>query len=261
MSAATIETAALRDGRRSPLRTSRFVAESGLRIEAKGGGRRPRMAALSVAIIMTCTALFVVIYLHSTHLVAVIAVTQEISQGDLVQASDLRQVDLAPATGVRTVPVSAAQQVIGRPAAVTLLPGTLLSPEEIGGAQRISKHDAVVGVELKPGMLPASGLTDGEHVLVVLTGPVGAAVSSGSNQSSSGSAGSSDGSSESGSSSASSSPTVITTATVVGINENPDGSGSGDLAASVEVPASDAPLVADSSAAGQVALVQIGGQT
>jgi hypothetical protein len=262
MTTTATRTAAIGKGRRPSLRTNRSVGEPQLRIEPKGAGRRPRMAALSVAIIMACTALFVVIYLHSTHLVAVIGVTQEISQGNLVEASDLRQVDLTATSGVQTVPVSAAQQVIGRPAAVTLLPGTLLTPEEIGGSRRISSNEAVVGVQLKPGMFPASGLINGEDVLVVLTGPVGSAVSGGGDQNSSGSGSSpnSDGSSGSGSSSTSTAPTVISTATVVGVNDNPDGSGSGDITASVEVRASDAPLVADSSAAGQVALVQIGGQ-
>jgi len=216
-----------------------------LRLAPNGSGRRPAMAVMSIAVVATCSALFALIYVHSSRLVSVIAVTHQITQGELIEASDLRQVDVALAGGVTAVPVSDAAQVIGRPASVTLLVGALLSPADVGGAQELASGQSVVGVDLKPGMLPASGVQPGEPVLVVLTGPTGSPVTSdgGTNQS---------GKSATGGQS-------VVAASVVGVNDAPDDSGAGDVVVSVEVPVTSASLIAGWSAAGQAALVQIGG--
>jgi len=240
-----------------------------LRVVPRRPGRRPVMAVASIALIATCCAVFALIYLHSTRLVAVIGVSRVIPQGQSVEAVDLRQVDISSASGVNEIPVTAAQEVIGRPAAVTLFAGTLLSPSDIGGGQKLLSTQAIVGVDLKPGMLPASGVTPGESVLVVLTGPAGSPVSTDEQPDSTGSASSTTtttlaaGSSSSNAteSTESTDPTVITNATVVGVNSDPDDSGTGDITVSVEVPAGQAPLIADASAAGQAALVQVGGSS
>jgi hypothetical protein len=264
-------------GTRLPSSQLRGSAEgSNLRITSKSAGRRPVMLVVSVVTVVTCSTLFALIYLHSSRLVAVIGVTRLVPQGQTVQSIDLRQIDISLAAGVELIPVSSADQVIGRRAAVTLLAGTLLSPLDVGGSHLLPSNQAIVGIDLKPGMLPAEGVEAGESVAVVLTGPAGTAVSdengSGSYASGVSSAGStttttttdSNGSIDqpdvSGSTS-SADPVVISSATVVAVNTNPDDSGAGDVVVSVEVPATVAPLVADSSAAGQAALVQIGGST
>jgi hypothetical protein len=259
-------------GPRLPSSQMKMTAGGGrLRISPKTGRRRPVMVVASVVVVATCSTLFAMIYLHSSRLVAVIGVTRLVPQGQLVQAADLRQIDISLVVGVDLVPVSSARQVIGQRAAVTLLAGTLLSPSDIGGSKRLSSSQAVVGVDLKPGMLPAEGVEPGEHVLVVLTGPAGSAISAEDESSPSDSATSTtvtpSGSTatsqpeDSGSngSSESTAPSVISSAIVVAVDTNPDDSGTGDVVVSVEVPTALAPIVADSSAAGQAALVQIGG--
>jgi hypothetical protein len=224
----------------NPIRRGRpTTSGSELRIAVKGGFRRPIMALGSVAVIATFSALFAVIYIHSSKLVAVIGVARQVPQGQLVQADDLRQVDVSIANGIQVVPLSQASLVIGKPASVTLLSGTLLSPSDLGGLQNMQSGQAVVGVDLKPGMFPASGVVPGEAVIVVLTGPAGTPVSAAA-----GSTGSSG---------------VISSASVVGVDNSPDGSSDGDVVVSVEVPSNVAPLIADASAAGQAALIQVGG--
>lgn len=246
-------------------RRSSKQTEPHLRLVPGRSGRRPALAALSVAVIVMSSALFALIYVHATHLVAAIGVVRNISQGETMKASDFRQVDVAFGTGIDIVPVSSAGAVFGKPAAVPLLAGALLIPGDIGVSRPLSSKEAIVGVDLKPGMFPANGLNTGEHVLVVLTGPAGSPVSSGNDDSdgngqSSGSP-TSDTSQSSSGSTVSNSPSVIAKATIVGVETNPDDSGSGDLAASLDVSSSVAPLIADSSVEGQVALVQIGGTT
>jgi hypothetical protein len=207
------------------------------------------MAVMSVAVVATCAALFALIYVHSTHLVAVVGITRQIPQGQIVEVSDLRQVDISISAGVDVVPVADASEVIGKQASVTLLAGTLITPSDVGATQELPVDRAIVGIDLKPGMMPAAGVEEGETVLVVLTAPAGTGISTGRSSNSdsvNGEPGAAD---------------VIATATVVGVDNSPNDSGSGDAVVSVDVPLAEAPLVADSSAAGQAALVLVGGPT
>jgi hypothetical protein len=212
------------------------------------------MAVMSVVVVATCAALFAVIYVHSSRLVAVIGVARQVPQGQTVLVGDLRQVDVSMAGGIEVIPVADASEVIGKSASVTLLAGTLLTPSDLGGAQALPPGQAIVGVDLKPGMMPA-GVEAGETVLVVLTTPAGTPISSEPSSSEPNSSRSHQTSSDV----QAGGPNVIATATVIGVDNSPNDSGSGDTVVSVDVPLAEAPVVADSSAAGQAALVLVGG--
>jgi hypothetical protein len=209
------------------------------------------MAVASLVVVVTCAALFAVIYVHSSRLVAVIGVARQVPQGQIVEVTDLRQVDVSLAGGVDVVPVADASEVIGKQASVTLLAGTLLSPSDVGTTRKLPAGQAIVGVDLKPGMMPAGGVVAGETVLVVLTTPAGTALSGATSSATSGSGGPR--------SASSGQKAVIATATVIGVDNSPNDGGSGDAVVSLDVPLAEAPLVADSSATGQAALVLVGG--
>ena len=213
------------------------------------------MAVASLSLVVTCAATFTLLYLRSMKSVAVIGVAREVPEGQSVEAVDLKQVNVSLSSGLDTIPVSQASAVLGRRASVTLVAGTVLAPSELGATDELRAGEAIVGVDLKPGMLPASGVAPGQTVQVLLTGPSGSPVTGESPTS--GDSGSA--SQESEGSSASLSADVITNALVVGVDDEPDDSGSGDVVVSVEVPEDDAPLVADASAASQAALVEVGG--
>ena len=211
--------------------------------------RRPVLAVGSVALVAASTALFALIYTHSLRPSPVIEVARPVSEGQLLTSSDIREAQIGDAGGLALVPYADESQVLGRPAAVSLVTGVLLSPGDLGAPVTLAAGDAVVGIDLKPGMLPASGVGPGETVMVVLTEPSGSPVST---QTSDGAGASGGGGSET-----SISPTVIGTATVVDVDDLPDGSPDGDVVVSVELPSDVAPVVADASAAGQAALVEI----
>jgi hypothetical protein len=191
-------------------------------------------------------------YEHSSRLVSVLGVSQEVIQGQDLEPSDLRQVDVATPDDVASVPVALAGQVLGKPVAVTLLPGALLSMADIATGPALPSGQAIVGVDVKPGMLPANGVDPGEPVMVVLTAPTGSSLSTEPS-------GGSNNSQGAGSSAAVEAPSVIGNASVVAVNDAPDDATEGDVVVSLVISANLAPLVADASAAGQAALVQIGG--
>ncbi len=228
------------------------TSEGPLRISPSGVRRRPAMAVLSMVVIATCSVVFGVIYIHSSHLVSVIGVAEQVPQGQDLTVADLRTVEIGNSTGIETIPASEANEVVGKPVAVTLLAGTLLSPADVDAASTIPSGDAVVGVDVKPGMLPATGVQPGESVSIVLTAPAGSSISGESSSSQS----------QSDTEQAQqSSPTLIGAGIVVAVDDSPNDATQGDIVVSIELAATLAPVVADASATGQAALIEIGGST
>ncbi|MDA8039072.1 MAG: SAF domain-containing protein, partial [Actinomycetota bacterium] len=59
--------------------------------------------------------------------VALLVVGRVVAEGTVVTASDLRSSLVVPGAGLSSIPTADVQQVVGRRATVSLLPGTLLA--------------------------------------------------------------------------------------------------------------------------------------
>jgi hypothetical protein len=140
---------------------------------------------------------------------------------------------MSPLTGVQPVLFSNEASVVGHPAAVGLVPGTLLTVAEIGLSSPGSASSDVVAMALKAGAYPPS-LGPGESVEVV---PVA-------------------GGSSSGSASPVTGQVDSVRAVVVGIETAPAGS-SAAAVVSLQVSPSDASEVAALGAAGDAVLVEL----
>jgi len=196
------------------------------------GARRDRSKAAAGALVLTvCTLGALLIYGRVGHRQAVLAMARTVEVGQVVDLGDLRTVHVSADPGVRTVPVAQRSQIVGRPAAVRLLAGTMLSAAQVGDATGLPKGMALVGAVLKPGQYPL-GLAPGDAVTIVVTGSSGSTTRADQSQSG------------------------PPTATVVAVAPAPDATGS--TAASLQVPVSSAPAVAEAGAAGQLSLVVIG---
>jgi hypothetical protein len=178
-----------------------------------------------------CALAFGVASVRASHGEVVLAVAQPVPVGQVVEVNDLRAVRMSPLNGVQPVLLSNEASVVGHPAAVGLVPGTLLTLADIGVASPGSASSDVVAMALKAGAYPPS-LGPGESVEVV---PVAG-----------------------GSSSASSSPASgqadTVRAVVVGVEAAPAGA-SAPAVVSLQVSPSDAADVAALGAAGDAVLV------
>jgi len=192
---------------------------------------RSRMAA-GALILVACTLAAVVIYGRIGDRRAVLVVAHGIDVGQTLQASDLRVVHVSADPGLRTIPASQRSQVLGRPAAVRLVPGTLLSPAEIGDGAALPEGMALVGAILKPGQFPL-GLAPGDTVALVAAPASGGGVAVGAD-----------------------SPAAPPTATVVAVDRSADATG--NTTVSLQLPATSAPLIAGAGAAGRLNLVVVG---
>jgi hypothetical protein len=199
--------------------------------------RRRRQAPWIVAgvlLVVGCALAFGVASVGAARGEQVLAVARSVPAGHVVQPSDLRVVRITPTAGLAPLPATSESSAVGRPTAVALVAGTLLTPADIGVPSGSGTGD-VVAVALKAGAYPPS-LGPGGQVDVV---PVVGSSSSGST-----------------SISGVSGQTGSVRAVVISLDSTSTGS-SADAVVSLQVDPADADGVAALAAAGQIALVEL----
>jgi hypothetical protein len=193
-------------------------------------GNRARMAG-GALVLAVCTLGAVIVFgkVGDRHAVLVMARTLEV--GKIVQPTDLRAVKVSADPGLGAVPAAQRARVVGRPAAVRLVSGSLLSPAQVGEGGGLPDGMALVGAVLKAGQFPL-GLAPGDTVALVTAPGSGAAGTA-----------TTDGSGE------------PATATVVAVELAGDAIGTTTV--SLQLPAQAAPAPAMAGAAGRLNLVVV----
>ena len=234
--------------------TGRGLGAASERLPKSNKVRRPVMALASTVLIFASIAIFAGLYANAGHRVPIVAVVQPVHQGQRISGADLGEVEASISGSVRPIPYSAVGSVVGKEAAVALVPGSILTTGDISNASSIPLGEAIVGVALKPGQLPSAGVVPGEQVMLIQTGLPGSPAPTLPTSSSSGSSSSAD----STSSQPSSVGVLVPRAEVYDVAST--GSTSGDTSTqlvSVQLPEDLAPAVSVAAAAGEVSVVVI----
>ena len=149
---------------------------AGIAAGSVGPSRRsyPLIAAGLLAALLGALV-FATMNAGSDHRRMVLVVRRPVPVGNPVTAADLTAVKLVPAKGVAFMAAAEEARVVGRPAAVPLVPGGLLVAGQLGSPVGLADGQAAVGLLLEPGRFPP-GLHGGDHVAVVSApaGPVAA---------------------------------------------------------------------------------------
>ncbi|TMR09480.1 hypothetical protein ETD86_43345 [Nonomuraea turkmeniaca] len=128
--------------------------------------RKPALAALAVLLILGGALATTLLVLNSGDRVSAIRVTQQVGAGQKFPPEALEEVKIAD-TGVDFVSWSQRQQVVNSFAAVTILPGTLLTNQMgVRASTELGEGKATIGLALKPGQMPA-GIQQGDRVQVI----------------------------------------------------------------------------------------------
>jgi hypothetical protein len=117
-----------------------------------------------------------VAYQQATDRTPVVAVAREVAFGQEITAADVRQVSIPGGTELRTIPWDDVDSVVGRRAATDLYPGQTVPPDAVRGGAIPAVGDAVIGMPVGPGQLPATPLTVRDEVLVIRADDAAAAV-------------------------------------------------------------------------------------
>lgn len=129
-----------------------------------------------VVLVVGCALAFGLASIRATGGEQVLAVARPVPAGQVLQAADFRVVRVAPSAGVQPVLVTAEAAMVGRPAAVALVPGTLLTAADVGTLPAGMAGMAVVPMALKAGAYPPSlGAGAWVEVVPVATSTSGAA--------------------------------------------------------------------------------------
>lgn len=128
-------------------------------------------AAVGVVLIVGCALTFAAVSLRTSPARLVLVAARALPAGHVLSAADLQT---APLDGqaVLSLPAAAQATVLGRPLAVPLLAGSLLTPTEVGRAAGVSAGQAVVALALKAGQYPPM-LSPGDQVQIVDTTAAG----------------------------------------------------------------------------------------
>lgn len=193
------------------------------------------MALVGVAAVVLGALLALALYTSVDGRQAVLAVRRPVAAGQVIAPEDLRQVRVSTADGITPVPVSRSATVVGKSAAVALVPGTLITSDHVGAPSSLQAGQAIVGVALKAGQAPAA-LPPGTRVQVITTVKGGGADQA--------------------------RPVVLTSSAVVAPAAAANGAQakpttSATTVVSLIVPANEAPAVAAAAADGQVSLVAL----
>jgi len=249
-------------GRRSPVGPTAPTGSTAPAVRPPVGRRDHRTLVLvaSVALVGASIAGFASIYSAADHKVPAIVVVSPIAQGQLMTSADLGEADVSVSGGVDYVPAAEADLISGKRATSAIPPGSLLTMGDLTGAPAIAAGDAVVGIALKDGFYPASGLSPGDQVMVVQTAAPGSVVGVPSTGSSaptstspltSGSTVTISGTSAVGTDSV----VLVQQADVFAVAVPTESSGTYSLLVSIEVSEPVAAEVATAATAGQVGLV------
>lgn len=194
--------------------------------------RNAPLIALGVLLVVGSAIGFSSAWLRAGGRQQVLIVATNLSAGQILTSSELRTVQVSTGSGLSPIAASEISNVIGRPVALPLVAGSLLTQANLGPSALPPKGQAVVGLALKPGQYPP-GISAGAHVLVVVSGGSG---SSGS------------------SAAASSAADAPIEATVTGVDQAPTNS-SDSLIVSVQLAEGNGSAVAAAGSSGNVALV------
>jgi hypothetical protein len=133
--------------------------------------RNGALIAVGVLLIVGCGLVAAVLQMRATSKTAVLAVVHQVPAGQQVRSSDLSTVSIAGGGGLRAIRAADEGTVVGATASVPLMPGTLVTREQLAKNSSVTKGKVVIGLSLKPGQVPTSHLKEGDQVLVVATGP------------------------------------------------------------------------------------------
>lgn len=135
--------------------------------------RRPALIGLGVGLLATCGAGAAYLAQSSSDTVAVLAVTETVHRGEVIDAARLTTAQAAPDPAVDPVAASELSTVVGQRAATDLPAGTLLTGDGVTAASLPAAGQSVVGVAVTEAQLPRTELVAGDHVRVFGTPSAG----------------------------------------------------------------------------------------
>jgi len=153
-----------------------------------GRSRRRGMLALMIVTIVIGALGAGFFVNRSAVKIEVVGFAHDVAWGQVIAPTDLKMVDVLPDQGLSAVAWTDRTQLSGHKAATALLAGTIASDRSVTSQDVLASGQALVGLLLKPGQLPATPLHPRDHVTLIRTNPISGSASTGSVQGATGTA-------------------------------------------------------------------------
>lgn len=128
--------------------------------------RRPGLIALAVLLIVGCGLAGGWLFVRGSDKVEVVAAARPVAAGHALAAADLTTTSVAGMPNA--IPAAKLNSLVGQHAVSALVPGEVLLPAMVTSAVIPKPGQALVGVTVQPGQMPAGGLHTGDVVTAVL---------------------------------------------------------------------------------------------
>jgi hypothetical protein len=122
--------------------------------------------AVLLIIIGALTAGYVAQRIGTTH--NYLAVAKPVGAGQEITAGDLIIVRVNSALGLRPIPAEQADQVVGKHAVMALVPGSLITLDQVTDHPIPQPGHQIVGLKLKEGLVPSGRMNVGASVVLVV---------------------------------------------------------------------------------------------
>lgn len=129
------------------------------------GARRPGLIGAAVLLIVGFALTGALLVSSAGGKTEVLVAAGPVPAGHVITGDDVRATSVAG--DVRAIAASDVSTVVGRTAAVDLVPGQLLNRDMLTAAAVPAAGQAMVGLALAPGRFPADGLRPGDRVHAV----------------------------------------------------------------------------------------------
>jgi len=128
--------------------------------------RRPGFAALAILLVVGAAAAAGLLAVRLDARQPVLVARHEIGVGQKIAKGDLAVAHVS-AGGISLIPADQAGSVVGRYATQTVPGGRLLDTAMVGDQPALKPPGVAMGIPLKPGNVPASGVKAGDHVKIL----------------------------------------------------------------------------------------------
>ncbi|SHN42713.1 SAF domain-containing protein [Cryptosporangium aurantiacum] len=135
------------------------------------GQRRVRTGHLGLAVALVAIGglLAAFAFYAATRTGDYLAVARPVAAGATITAEDLAVVQVNSTVGLTPLAASERGSVVGKRAKVSLVPGTLLTKDQLTDVELVGPGQQQVGIGLKPERMPAKRLSPGDKVQLVST--------------------------------------------------------------------------------------------
>lgn len=131
--------------------------------------RNLRLVALGLVLATLCALAAAYLANRAGTPVPTLVVKNDVAAGEKITRQDLGVVQLTGANGLDTLRPADADRLVGKRAAGPIPAGSLANPNSVVAALAPRAGDNLVGIGLKPGQMPSSGLRAGDQVRAVVT--------------------------------------------------------------------------------------------